>query len=184
MASQISTLLAVSNLHSALPLDNPTSLYKKFQSLFLIECPSADASALQNVQLNAAFLEYLSTQRVSRVKLLLRVWLLQSLKPETAGAGKGKDKEESDLGSTEEKERGLETLERKWGEGELSDMEILDGLEKYIREGVKSVCVCFDGQEVEAIVKMKDVRRKVDDILEKATSSFWPSLNCQTREVL
>ena len=122
---------------------------------------------------------------MSRVKLLLRVWWLQSLKSEITEAGRRKDyNEEGDLGSTEEKERGSQTPERKWGKGELSDMEILDELEKYIRERVKSVCVCFDGQEVEAIVKMEEVRRKVDDILEKATSYFWPSFVCQTREIL
>jgi len=185
MASQISTLLTVSNIHSALPLTHSTSLYKIFQSLFLIECPSADASALQNVQLNAAFLEYLSSQRVARVKLLLRVWWLQSLKSETTEDSRSQeDNEIGDMESKEEIESRLKTQERKWGKGELSDMDILDKLEEYIRDGVKSFCVCFDGQDVEAMVKMEEVRRKVDGILEKATSSFWPSFICQTREVL
>ncbi len=94
------------------------------------------------------------------------------------------DNEIGDMESKEEIESRLKTQERKWGKGELSDMDILDKLEEYIRDGVKSFCVCFDGQDVEAMVKMEEVRRKVDGILEKATSSFWPSFICQTREVL
>ncbi|PVH76846.1 hypothetical protein DL98DRAFT_591856 [Cadophora sp. DSE1049] len=184
MASQISTLLSTLNLHSSLPLTDPTSLYKIFQSLFLIECPTEDATTLQNIQLNAAFLEYLSTQRVSRVKELLRAWWVQSLKSEIEEDGKGEDE---DGGRDEKgKEAGKEAGEdMKWEDGgEISAKEILGELERYITDGVNNVCVCFDGQEVEAIVKMGEMRRKVNGILENATSSFWPSFICQTREVV
>ncbi|KAH9221743.1 hypothetical protein DL95DRAFT_402614 [Leptodontidium sp. 2 PMI_412] len=168
MASGIATLLATEKLHASLPPTGTASLYKTFQSLFLIECSTDDATTLQNIQLNAAILEYLSTQGVSRVKQLLQAWHAQKMKGEEKGDG-----EEMKEGVSEEKVT-----------EEYTAMEILEDVQNYIRDGVNEVCVYFEGQEVEAIVMMEEVGRKVAGILNQGPGWFRPKFICQPREVV
>ncbi|KAH7321985.1 hypothetical protein BKA65DRAFT_513377 [Rhexocercosporidium sp. MPI-PUGE-AT-0058] len=170
MASEISLLLATETLHASLPLTSATSLYKTFQSLFLIECPNDDANTLRNIQLNAAFLEYLSTQHSSRIKQLLYLWHSQKMKAEQNGAG-----EENTQEANKEMVKEVDYT---------AAIEILDSLESYIRDGVNEICVYFEGQEAEAIVKTEEVRRKVAGILNLGTSWFRPRVICQPREVV
>ncbi|KAG4442718.1 hypothetical protein IFR05_001825 [Cadophora sp. M221] len=172
MASEIIHLFATEKLHDSLPLTGATSLYKTFQALFLIECPTDDATALQNIQLNAAFLEFLSMQHASRIKELLEAWHVQKMKSEEKEKGEGEE------GADEETEES--------GRVACTAIEILEDVESWIREGLNEVCVHFEGQEVEATVKMmEDVERKVAGILNQGPASwFWPKVICQPREVV
>lgn len=155
MASEISTLLATQKLYSSLPVTGPNSLYKIFQSLFLIECPFDDPATLQAIQLNAAFLEYLSTQRASAIKVLLQEW-------EQTSRNTGENKERENF--------------------EMEYARILDDFEEYMVKEVRTVCVYFEGQDVEALVRTREIKEKVRGILEKAGGGK-PRFICQPREI-
>ncbi|CZT52899.1 uncharacterized protein RSE6_14304 [Rhynchosporium secalis] len=174
MPTHIELLLTAKNLHDSFSLSSATSPYKTFQTLFLVECPADDPNILQKIQFNAAFLEYLSTQRVSRIRELLRTWHVQSMEAEN-----DKDKLEAELehekhANKEKDAVGVTVI--------CSDEEILEEIVKQIRDGVDVVCVYFEGQEVDAIDKLEEVKKKVVDILNQNTTWKWPKFVCQPME--
>ncbi|KAL2068466.1 hypothetical protein VTL71DRAFT_16564 [Oculimacula yallundae] len=182
--SQIEILLAAEKLHDLLPLTDANSLFKLFQSLFLVECPSNDLKILQDIQLTAAFLEYLSTQRILRVRELLRAWQITMAEPRLDGTKKEAIIKEGKEGKHGEKKGDdflmSDVLEEKTSD--LADAMTLDEIATYIRNRVNDVCVYFEGQDVNALAKLDEVEKKIADILNQSKTWFWPRFSCERME--
>ncbi len=63
----------------------------------------------------------------------------------------------------------------------IDHFRILDELEEFLVREIETICVFFEGQDVEALVRMRIVKEKVRGILEGGNGGK-PKFICQLRD--
>ncbi|KAH9209796.1 hypothetical protein DL95DRAFT_20481 [Leptodontidium sp. 2 PMI_412] len=68
--------------------------------------------------------------------------------------------------------------------GPRNPIEALDALVSFMSDEVRVICVYFEGQDVEALLGLNEVKEKVERILKRPSAGFVPKFICQPRDSL